>query len=403
MTLIGQQPATHPSQWQNGLILSGGGARAAYQVGVLMGIAELVVEGHKNPFPILCGTSAGAINAAALAAHSDDFSAAVRKLENAWRTITPSHVFHTNMGAFIRELLRWILPTFITTDTPIHSALLNNAPLRGMLENLIPFARIQQCINRQDLRALAITASSYTSNESVTFYQGADNLTPWQRVRRRGVATSMTADHLIASSSLPILFPAHQIGHDYYGDGAMRQQYPLSPALHLGADRVLVVGVSGTTERGTQRQVVGPYPSMAQVLGHVLDSVFVDSLEGDVERLERVNKILHEMPEAEEVMGMREIEVLKIYPSQSIDEIAAEFIHLLPWRLRLFLRGTGGTRRAGAAAVSYLLFEPRFTEALMELGLSDARRKQAAICRFLQPMCELVGVENNSINCSDNQ
>lgn len=383
-----------PSQMQNGLILSGGGARAAYQVGVLMGIAEQVVAGHKNPFPIVCGTSAGAINATAIAAYAHDFHLAVAKLEQAWREITPSDVFYTNMGAFLKELLHWVLPTFLTASTPRNSAFLNNKPLRHMLEHLIPFADIQQRIAERHLRALAITASSYTSNESVTFYQAVEGLTPWRRARRRGVPTSISVEHLMASSSLPILFPAYQIGYDYYGDGAMRQQYPLSPALHLGADRILVVGVSGESERVTTRQVTGPYPSMAQILGHVLNSVFVDTLEGDVERLERVNEAIHATSDRQPILGMREIEVLKIYPSQSIDEIAAEFLHLLPWRLRLFLRGTGGTRRSGAAAVSYLLFEPRFTEALMELGLADARRQQQAICRFLAPMCDLVTPEN---------
>lgn len=385
------------SQMQNGLILSGGGARAAYQVGVLMGIAEQVVEGHKNPFPIVCGTSAGAINAAGVAAYSHDFRLAVQKLEQAWREITPSDVFYTNMGAFLKELLHWVLPTFLTASTPRNSALLNNAPLRQMLERLIPFSDIQQRIAERHLHALAITASSYTSNESVTFYQGAKTLTPWRRARRRGEPTRIAVDHLMASSSLPILFPAYQVGHDYYGDGAMRQQYPLSPALHLGADRILVVGVSGEAESTSTRQVAGPYPSMAQILGHVLNSVFVDTLEGDVERLERVNEAIHATAEQRSILGMREIEVLKIYPSQSIDEIAAEFLHLLPWRLRLFLRGTGGTRRSGAAAVSYLLFEPRFTEALIELGLADARRQQKAICRFLAPMCELVAPENRQV------
>lgn len=383
-----------PNYLQNGLILSGGGARAAYQVGVLMGIAEQLVPRHTNPFPIVCGTSAGAINAAGIAAYSNDFRLAVAKLEEAWRQITPSQVFHTNMGAFLKELLLWLLPTFLTASTPNNSALLNNRPLRLMLENLIPFQNIQQRIADKHLRALAITASSYTSSESVTFYQGVTGLPPWRRARRRGEPTRIGVEHLMASSSLPILFPAYQVGHDYYGDGAMRQQYPLSPALHLGADRILVVGVSGEGEQATARQVAGPYPSMAQILGHVLDSVFVDTLEGDVERLERVNQAIHAAPTDEPLLGMREIEVLKIYPSESIDDIAAEFLHLLPWRLRLFLRGTGGTRRSGAAAVSYLLFEPRFTEALIDLGLSDARRQQAQICRFLQPMCDLVTPES---------
>lgn len=378
-----------PDALPNGLILSGGGARAAYQVGVLMGIAELVSPRECNPFPIVCGTSAGAINAAGLAARAHNFRVAVRGLERTWRALTPEQIFHTNLGAFLKELVRWALPAFVTGTTPEHSALLNNAPLAKVLASALPFQQIQTCIDNNHLRALSVTASSYSNNESVTFFQGAESLHPWQRARRRGQKTIINIEHLLASSALPVLFQAQKIGHHYYGDGAMRQLSPISPALHLGARRVLVIGVSGSKQQQLASQEEASYPSMAQVLGHVLDSVFVDTLEGDVERLERINQTITLLtPEQRAASRLREVEVLKIYPSQSIDEIAAEFLSLLPWRLRLFLRGPGGTRRGGAAAVSYLLFEKQFINALIELGLKDARRQKEQIRYFLRPGAE---------------
>ncbi len=378
-----------PDTLPNGLILSGGGARAAYQVGVLMGIAELIAPGECNPFPVICGTSAGAINAAGLAARSHNFRVAVRGLERTWRALTPAHVYKTNVGAFLKELLHWALPAFVTGTTPRRSALLNNTPLAELLAEVIPFKQIQTCIDAGHLRALSVTASSYSSNESVAFFQAKEGIQPWQRTRRRGERAAIDVEHLLASSALPVLFQAQKVGHNYYGDGAMRQLSPISPALHLGANRVLVIGVSGQKQRQFQRQDAGPYPSMAQILGHVLDSVFVDTLESDVERLERINQTIALLsPEQRKKRNLREIEVLKIYPSECIDEIAAEFLHLLPWRLRLFLRGTGGTRRGGASAVSYLLFEQQFITALIELGLSDARRQKEQIRCFLRPEAE---------------
>lgn len=375
-----------PESLPNGLILSGGGARAAYQVGVLMGIAELISPGECNPFPVLCGTSAGAINAAGLAARSHNFRVAVRGLERTWRTLTPSHVYKTNLGAFLKELLHWVLPAVVTGKTPNHSALLNNTPLAELLAEVIPFHQIQPCIEAGHLRALSVTASSYSHNESVAFFQAQAQIKSWQRTRRRGERTEIAVEHLLASSALPVLFQAQEVGNNYYGDGAMRQLAPISPALHLGARRVLVIGVSGKKQTIPPPNTASAYPSMAQILGHVLDSVFVDTLESDVERLERINQTIALLtPAQRQKRNLREVEVLKIYPSRCIDEIAAEYLHLLPWRLRLFLRGTGGTHRGGASAVSYLLFEKQFISALIELGLNDARHQKEQIRDFLKP------------------
>ncbi|MDF1781051.1 MAG: patatin-like phospholipase family protein [Alcanivoracaceae bacterium] len=371
---------------KTGLILSGGGARAAYQVGVLMALAELMPKGARNPFPIICGTSAGAINAAALAAHAHNYRMGVRGLERIWANITAEQVYRTDVYSFVKSLFRWVVRSTVSGSTPVNSALLDSRPLRKLLSLVVNFPRIEEALAKGDLEALSITASSYSSGESVAFFQSAKHVPEWKRARRVGRPSAIKVDHLMASSAIPILFPAQEVEGRYYGDGALRQLAPVSPALHLGADRLFVIGVSGNVNTDQKRDVRG-YPSLAQVLGHILNSVFVDSLEGDVERLERINKTISAIPpkvREQQDIPLREVQVLKIYPSQPIDEIAAQHIKELPRTLRFFLRGSGATRSPGAAAVSYLLFEPGFTRSLMSLGYRDAMQREDEIKTFLE-------------------
>lgn len=367
-----------------GLILSGGGARGAYQVGVLKAIAEILPPRICNPFPIICGTSAGAIIAATLASHAHRFRLGVRGLENVWSNLSADQVFRTEFASFLWMLLRWIIPGFTVGFTPRNSALLDNTPLRHLLTLVMNQRAIQAGIDAGYLKALCITASSYNQGESVTFFQARDGVESWDRVRRFGVPTTIGVEHLMASSAIPLLFPAQAIGDCFYCDGALRQLAPLSPAIHLGAKKVLVVGVSGnTTARATARE--SQYPSMAQTLGHILNSVFVDTLEGDVERMERVNRTLNAMTEeerAERGIHLRPVDVLKVYPTQPIDEIASAYLHRLPRSLRFFLRGSGATGSSGASAVSYLLFHPEFCQALIDLGYRDGMARRSKIIEF---------------------
>lgn len=350
-----------------------------------MAIADLVPAGTRNPFPVICGTSAGALNAAALAANANNYRVAVKGLERVWANLTPDQVYRTDFATFLKSLLRWWLSGLITGATPVHSSLLDSTPLRRLLSLVINFDKVQQSIDRGDVRALSITASSYATGESVAFFQGVNELEEWTRARRLGRRTRIGVEHLLASSAIPILFPSVDVNDRYYGDGAVRQLAPVSPALHLGADKILVVGVSGNAAGGRQREIAG-YPSLAQVLGHILNSVFVDTLEGDVERLERINNTLDAIPDSarrKHGIGLRPIEVLKIYPSEPIDDIASRFLHHLPRGLRLFLRSSGATRSPGASAVSYLLFEQGFCRALMSLGYKDAMAREEEIRQFL--------------------
>ncbi len=368
-----------------GLVLSGGGARGAYQVGVLKAIAELLPPRSCNPFAIISGTSAGAINAASLASNAHKFRIGVRGLEQVWSNLSADQVFRTEIFSFLRMLTRWAIPGMTVGYTPRNSALLDNRPLRDLLTMVLKKQRIKSAIEQGYLKALSITASCYANGESVSFFQARSDVASWNRVRRFGRPTEIDVEHLLASSAIPLLFPAQRVGKQYYGDGALRQLAPLSPVVHLGANRILVIGVSGNTS--AQQVAHEPvYPSMAQVLGHVLNSVFVDTLEGDVERLERINHTLSVMTEEERQsrkVRLRPVEVLKIYPSQPIDEIAADHLNELPRTLRFFLRSAGGDDSTGAAAISYLLFHPGFCQALIELGYRDGKARAQQIARFL--------------------
>jgi NTE family protein len=376
----------------NALILSGGGARAAYQVGVLQALNELLPQAEQNPFPVVCGTSAGAINALSLASHSGHFSEAADDLLNIWQNISMDRIFRTGWFDLIKGGSRLGFSLFnqgIGRDKPI--ALLDNEPLLDFIKENICFDTLTQSIEDGSLRAVCVTAMGYTSGESVSFFQGNKDLVDWRRFRRTGVSTKLTPQHLMASSAIPTVFPTIKIGDEFYGDGAVRQVAPISPALHLGADRIFVIGVSSNRNpaQWTKKRMPAKHsPSMAQIIGHMFNSVFIDSLEGDVEHLERVNDLLRLIPDdvrEESELSLRPVETLVISPSRELDKIAGRKVRYLPKSMRFFLNATGGTARGGgAAATSYLLFERSFTDELIELGYQDAMWEKDNIQQFFQ-------------------
>src|SRR5574341_2126007 len=284
-----------------GLVLTGGGARAAYQVGVVKAVRDILGNPVKNPFPIVCGTSAGAINAATLAVFSDNFSRGVANLLEVWEHMRCEHIYRTEALQLVRTAWRWLAPMmFLSRGNPI--SLLDNSPLREMLERNLNFDRIQANIDAGALYAVCVTASGYTSGQSVSFFQGAAGLEGWERNQRIGAAVGIKLDYLLASAALPFIFPAVKVHREYFGDGSMRQIAPVSPALHLGADRVMVVGTGRqTTDQARARSNV--YPSLAQIAGHALNSIFLDSLMVDIERMERINRTLSLIPESALAQG----------------------------------------------------------------------------------------------------
>lgn len=368
-----------------GLVLSGGGARAAYQVGVLKAIADILPNARPNPFGIICGTSAGAINATGLAANASNFRNAVYAIEHVWKAFTPDQVYRTDPIGVAKTVARWLLSLWVAMPHRAVS-LLDNTPLSQLLSEALFFKNIQENIANQHLRALSVSTSGYNSGHSVSFFQGAPDISSWKRFQRVGLRTELSVKHLLASSAIPTIFPAVRINREYFGDGAMRQLAPLSPALHLGAKKVLVVGVSGNRSAPQVRRPTDGYPSLAQIGGHLLNSVFLDSLEYDVERLDRINDTLVLIPESvrkKAGINMRPIDCLVISPTQCVDQIAAKYVRALPRTIRFFLHGIGATRSSGSSILSYLLFERGFCNDLIKLGYHDAMERSEEIARFL--------------------
>jgi NTE family protein len=371
------------------LILTGGGARAAYQVGVLKAIAEFLPRRARCPFAIICGTSAGALNAATLAVNAGNFRKGVQYLTNTWKNFHANHIYRTDVVGVFNNSMLWlagVILNMVGINKLSRVSLLDNSPLVELLEEILPCEKIQESIDAGLLHALSITASGYGSGQSVTFFQGAKQLVPWQRKGRIGISTRIEIKHLLASSALPFIFPATLINREYFGDGSMRQIAPISPALHLGATRVLIIGVSvnGNPEH-PDRAGIGEYPSLASIAGHALSSIFLDRMEVDLERLKRINDLVALMPEeVRERAGLRHVDALVMSPSQPIEKIAERYVTELPWTIRLLLRLIGARHQSGGALVSYLLSEKKFCRALIDLGYQDAIKRRDEIMAFLE-------------------
>lgn len=361
------------------LVLPGAGARSAYQVGVLKAIAGWYPPGAPLPFRILCGTSAGAILAAGLAAHAPRFRSGALALERVWRGFHVGQVFRVDRLTMLRSGLHLLLALASAgLLLPAPKALFDNTPLRRLLEWRINFARIRQALDAGHLDALAVTATSFGSGESVSFVQAAAGFEPWARAGRRGVAAEVDLDHLMASAAVPFLFPSVHMDGVHYGDGAMRQITPLSPAVRLGADRILVIGMREPGRAPTGARVAGA-PSLGQLFGFMLDSLFMEGLQIDLERLQRINELLG----ATGRQGLRPIEPLVLLPRADLSAVAQEHMAELPRSLRALLRAMGAGQAGGGQLTSFMLFESGFTRRLIELGRQDAEAQRAAIEDFL--------------------
>lgn len=380
-----------------GLVLGGGGARAAYQVGVLRAVARLRREHlgppsrHANPFGVICGTSAGAINAAALACHADRFEAAVEVVAKVWLNFSADQVYRADALGVFRSGARWLtmlsLGWLIARWRRVRPrSLLDNAPLGELLQRLVPLERLPEVLAQGHLRALAVTASSYHGGEHYTFYAAGRDVPPWERSQRIAQPAALTHAHLLASSAIPFVFPAARIEGEFgwFGDGSMRQTAPLSPAIHLGASRLLIIGAGRMQEPGQRRAIEAGYPSLAQIAGHALSSIFLDALAVDIERMRRINRTLALLPgSALADTPLKPIEALVISPSQRLDEIAARHVGSLPTPVRALLRGVGvGGEGGGAALASYLLFEAPYTRELIALGEADTLARRDEVVRF---------------------
>jgi len=370
------------------LVLPGGGARGAFQVGVLKALAELLPRGSPSPFDVISGTSAGAINSVVLATKARRFQVAVAELDRVWSHFRCHHVYRTDNRTMLRSSLHWLASIVLggfLVGTP--KSLLDNSPLRALLSRNIRFPRIQDAIDNGWLEALTVTAASYDSARSTSFFQASGNATPWSRTRRVGVRANVNLDHLMASIAVPMIFPPVLVDGEYFGDGAMRQATPLSPAIHLGADRILVIGVRDeTADQAPDPTVPRRQPSFAQIAGYMLDTLFMDGLYSDLERMTRINQLIDAVPPQHRkgaVANMRAIDTMLVVPSEDLRAIAHRHRKQLPFAVRALLRGISGKRPGEDRLLSFLLFERAFTRDLIELGYRDAMRVRDELLSFV--------------------
>ena len=351
------------------LMLPGGGARGAYQVGVLKALAEFL-PGPASAFPIIAGTSAGAINAAVMASHADDFARGAGRLEQFWGNFRCHHIYRTGWWHNLVTGLHWLASMSLGgLGVANPKSLLDNEPLARLLRREVQFDNIGHILESGKLEALLVTASGYSTARAVTFIQAAEPVAGWQQPKRVGRPANIGPEHLLASAALPLLFPAGKIDHEYYGDGGMRHIAPLSPPIRMGADRLLIIGTRDEIP-DPEPAIDASYPSLGEIGGYLLDVIFMDYLANDLARLERINRTLERIPEANrKATGLRIVRAVQIQPSCDLRQVASRHLHRIPASVRALLRGVGAW--GPGRLPSYLLFEAEFCRELIELGHAD--------------------------------
>ena len=365
------------------LVLQGGGARGAYQVGVLKAIAEISGK-RRSPFQIVCGASAGAINAAPIAVMAQDFQVATRHLETLWRGLRCSSIYETRALKVLLSSSRWAGNLMLGfAGLRASGGLLDYAPLRRLLEGEFNRSRLERSITCGALHALCITASSYNQGVAITFFEGVDDISEWQRARRVGRRTKIGPTHLLASSALSFAFAPVAIDGEYFGDGALRSTSPLSPAIRAGADRMLVIGTRDPWHHTAARSELTLVPTIGDVAGHALDILFNDNLEADYERMLRINKTLELIPEEKRKQSeLQPISSLLLAPTKDLRDVASAYADDLPRTIRVLMKTVGAWHRDGRLE-SYLMFEPGYIGDLIDLGYSDTFGREKEVSGFL--------------------
>jgi NTE family protein len=368
------------------LVLSGGGAHAAYQVGFLRSLANQFPQLH---IPILTGVSAGAINATFIANHHGSFAEAVAALSEFWLNLKVDHVFNADAWTVLKNALRWGFSLFSggMSKTRYPKGLVDTMPLRKMLRSGFESANggiigIRENIRQNKLKALAITATNYGTGQTITWVQGK-NIEMWERPDRRSVMTDITVDQIMASTALPILFPAVKVGDSWYGDGVIRQSAPLSPALHLGAGRILAISTSHKSSAQAARSGASRnYPSIAQIMGVLMNAIFLDFLDQDILGLERVNRILDKTSSRED-LNLRLVRAFVLRPSLELGKIAGKYESDLPRLLRFLTRGLGAHEAENFDWLSMVMFVPSYIRNLMEIGAADANTRKEEMAALI--------------------
>ncbi|SEA93742.1 patatin-like phospholipase family protein [Alkalimonas amylolytica] len=365
------------------LLLTGGGARAAYQVGVLKAIATRYPRNSKIPFDIICGTSAGAINGTGIACYASCFHLGVKKIEWVWRHFHTNQVYYSDYPRVFRHLLRGLFSAFQADYANKRAvSMLDNTPLKQLLGKILDLQRIDRNIMGGYLSSVSVTASSYNDGDSITFFQ-SDSAGDWRRAKRCGQRTLLGLHHLLASAAIPLLFPSVQIHQQYFGDGSVNQLSPLSAPIHLGAEKILIIGLEQPRSHD-RSQRLPHHPGLATIAGHLLDTIFADTLNSDLERMQRINSTIATMQQHGIETSLKPIDSLLVNPSQNFNQIASEHFLSLPLAVRTMFRLMGIGQHSDSSLASYLLFEQDYTRRLIDIGFEDGMHQLDAIIEFLQ-------------------
>ncbi len=373
------------------LLLTGGGARGAYQAGVLAELSDMLGSAPRPlPFPILTGMSAGGLNLMTLATRADDFAAATRKLEALWAEITLEQVFQTDFFRVTKTALRWLRNLTFGGQLGYDpfSGLLNPKPLRTLLEGIIDFPGLRRELAAGRVESLALLATHYASGAAVAFVEANHEVQPWARGRRLGIPVQLAMEHIMASAAIPMIFPPVKVGNGYYGDGSIRMSAPFSPAIHLGADSVLAISVRKLQppEYFLNSLVVeAPRPSIGAIAGGLLNSIFMDALDGDYERLIRINKTIEKIPAEIRAAdsSLKTVKAMVLAPTEDLGSLSRPHLVNFPTQIRYLLKGIGADKPGSSDFLSYICFDKHYCRELLALGRADARARKDELLDFV--------------------